>query len=82
MTMLQLIRRSLSLSLKQFLAQKSITVMEHSPCSPYLAPSDFWLFSQVQSTLRGRTLQDIEDIRKHVMMVLKAFPQQEIQKGF
>jgi hypothetical protein len=32
-----------ALSVKQFLAQKSITEMEHSSCSLYLAPNDFWL---------------------------------------
>jgi hypothetical protein len=30
------------LSVKQFLAQKSITEMEHSPYSPDFAPNDFW----------------------------------------
>jgi hypothetical protein len=35
-----------ALSVKQFLAQKSITKMEHPiPLSPDLAPNDFWLFS-------------------------------------
>jgi hypothetical protein len=31
-------------SVKQFLAQKSITEMEHPPCSSDLVPNDFWLF--------------------------------------
>jgi hypothetical protein len=30
-----------ALSVKQFLAQKSITEIEHPSCSPYLAPKDF-----------------------------------------
>jgi hypothetical protein len=34
------------LSLKQFLAQKSITEMEHPPCSPDLALYDFLLFKK------------------------------------
>jgi hypothetical protein len=34
------------LSVKQFLAQKSITEMEHPPCSPDLALNDLWLHSK------------------------------------
>jgi hypothetical protein len=41
MTMIQLTRHFLSS--KQFLAQKSITGMEHPPYSPDLALNDFWL---------------------------------------
>jgi hypothetical protein len=37
------------LSVKQFLAQKLITEVEHPPCSPDLAPYDFWLFFKISS---------------------------------
>jgi hypothetical protein len=53
-----------ALSVKQFLAQKSITEMEHPPCSFDLAPFDFWLIPKIQSALKGRRFQDIEDIQK------------------
>jgi hypothetical protein len=41
-----------ALSVKQFLAQKSITEMEHPPYSPDLAPNDFWLFPIIKSALK------------------------------
>jgi hypothetical protein len=41
------------LPIKQFLAQKSITEMEHPPCFPDLALNDFWLFPKIKSTLKG-----------------------------
>jgi hypothetical protein len=41
------------LSVKQFLAQKSITEMEHPPSSPDLAPNDFWLFLKMKCALKG-----------------------------
>jgi transposase len=50
-----------ALSVKQFLAQKSITEMEQPPCSPDLAPNDFWMFPKIKSALNGRMFQDIED---------------------
>jgi histone-lysine N-methyltransferase SETMAR len=53
-----------ALSVKQFLAQKSIIEMEHPPCSPDVAPNDFWLFPKINSALKGRRFRDIEDIKK------------------
>jgi hypothetical protein len=66
-----------ALSVKQFLAQKSITEVEHSPCSPDFALNYFWLFPK--SVLKGRRFQDTEDIQKTVTTALKAVPQQEFQ---
>jgi hypothetical protein len=40
-----------ALSIKEFLAQKSITETEYSPHSPSLAPNDFWLFPEIKSAL-------------------------------
>jgi len=34
---------------KQFLAQRKGTVLEHPPYSPDLAPADYFLFSKVKS---------------------------------
>jgi hypothetical protein len=53
-----------ALFVKQFLAQKSITEMERPTCSPDSAPNDFWLFLKINSALKGRRCQDIEDIKK------------------
>jgi hypothetical protein len=60
MTMLRLTRHSV----KQFLAQKSITEMEHPPYSPDLAPNVFGLFPEIKSALKGLRFQDIEHIKK------------------
>jgi histone-lysine N-methyltransferase SETMAR len=38
-----------ALSVKQFLAQKSVNEMKHPPSSPDLAPNDFWLFLKTVS---------------------------------
>jgi transposase len=50
-----------ALSVKQFVAQKSITEFEHPSYSPDLAPNDLWLFP---STLNEQKLQNTEDIQK------------------
>jgi histone-lysine N-methyltransferase SETMAR len=36
-----------ALSVKKFMARTSITEMEHPPCSPDLAPNDFFLFPKI-----------------------------------
>jgi hypothetical protein len=54
----------MALSVKKFLAQKSITEMEHPLCSPDSAPNNFCFFPKIKSALKGRRFQDIEDIQK------------------
>jgi len=39
-------------SVKQFLANKNITVLEQPPYSPDLAPCDFYLFPKIKSVLK------------------------------
>jgi hypothetical protein len=68
------------LSVKQFLAQKSITDKKHAPCSPDSSPNDSWLFPKIKSALKGRKCQDVEDIQENMTKPLKAIPQQEFQK--
>jgi transposase len=41
-----------TLSLKQFLAQKSITEVVHPPYSPDLAPNGSWLFPKIKSVVK------------------------------
>jgi transposase len=47
---------------KQFLAQEKVTVLEHRPYSPDLAPADYFLFRKVKSHLKGHLFVSISDI--------------------
>jgi len=51
---------------KQFLAQRKVTVLDHPPYSPDLAPADYFLFPKVKSHLKGRLFDSISDIQKAV----------------
>jgi hypothetical protein len=62
------------LSVKQFLAQKSITDLEHLSNSPDLAPNDFWLLPKIKSALKQRRFQDIADMPRNVTKALKVIP--------
>jgi hypothetical protein len=55
---------------REFLANKEITALEHPPYSQDLAPSDFFLFPKIMEILKGRHFDDIDDIRSNTTPVL------------
>jgi hypothetical protein len=57
-------------------------VLEHTPYSLDLAPSDFFLFPKIKEILKGRYFDDIDDIRSNMMAALKAIPQNQFQTCF
>ena len=71
-----------ALSVREFLATKQITVLEHPAYSPDLAPNDFFLFPKIKEILKGRHFDDIDDIRSNTMAALKAIPQNQFQNCF
>jgi len=70
-----------ALFVNEYVAQESITDMEHPSYSPYMTLNDFWLFPEINSPLKGPRFQDVEDNRKNVT-ALKAVPLQKFQKYF
>jgi len=71
-----------ALSVREFLATKQITVLEHPAYSPDLASSDFFLFSKIKEILKGRHSDDTDDIRSNTTAALKAIPQNQFQNRF
>jgi hypothetical protein len=67
---------------REFLASKQITVLEHHPYSPSLAPNDFFLLSKIKKILKGWHFDDIDDTRNNTTAALKAIPQNQFQKCF
>jgi histone-lysine N-methyltransferase SETMAR len=68
--------------LREFLPNKQITVLEHPPCSPDLAPSDFSLFSKIKQILKGKHFDDTDSIRSNTTAALKAISQNQFQNCF
>jgi hypothetical protein len=68
---------------REFLASKQITVLEHPSLfigsSP---PSDFFLFPKIQEILKGKHFDDIDDIRSNTTAALKVIPQNQSQNCF
>jgi hypothetical protein len=49
---------------KQFLDKRKVTVLDHPPYWPDLAPADYFLFRKVKSHLKGRLFDSNSDIEK------------------
>jgi hypothetical protein len=59
------------------LARKGITVLDHPPYSPDLAPADFWKLE-----MKGDRHDTIQDIQRESTAVLNAIPQKEYSDCF
>jgi len=64
---------------RDFVATKQVTVLEHPAYSPDLAPNDFFLFPKIKKILKGGHFDDIDDIRSSTTAALKAIPQNQFQ---
>jgi hypothetical protein len=64
------------------LARKGITVLDHPPYSPDLAPSDFCLFPEVKLEMKGDCNDTIQDTQRESTAVLNVIPQKEYSDYF
>jgi len=71
-----------ALSVREVLATKQITVLEHPAYSRDLSLSDFFLFPKIKEILKGRDFDDIDDFRSKTTAALKTIPQNQFQNGF
>jgi len=67
---------------KEVLATEQTTVLEHPAYSPDLAPSDFFLFQNIEEILKRRHFDDTDDISSSTTAVLKAISQNQFQNCF
>jgi len=74
--------RDTSLVVQQFLGDKRIPVITQPPCSPDLAPSDFWLFSTVKMGLNGTDFTTMEDIKSNATAELQKTSKEAFRRCF
>jgi hypothetical protein len=67
---------------REFMANKSITKMDHAPYSPDLAQYDFWLFPKLKKRIEGQTFSDIPDIQLNGTTLLRGTPENDFQDCF
>ena len=67
--------------IKQFLTQQKVTVLDHPPYSPDLAPADYFLFPKVKCHLKGLLFDSILDIQKAMTSTLNTTAKDDFYKG-
>jgi len=67
------------LSIREFLAKKSIPVLPHPPYSPDLAPCDFCLFPKLKSNLKGHHFRMMQNIQKIVTNEIHTLMENDFQ---
>ncbi|XP_054707333.1 mediator of RNA polymerase II transcription subunit 13-like [Uloborus diversus] len=70
------------LMVRNFLAQKSIVVLDHPPYSPDLAPADFWLFPKLKLAMKGKHFVTVSDIQAATTAKLGAIPKDGQQQVY
>jgi transposase len=71
-----------ALSVKQFLANKNITVLEHPPYSPDLLPCNFYLFPKIKSGLKGTHFVSVEHVKAKTKEILNSLMEPDLQNCF
>ena len=59
-----------------------IKTVPHPPCSPDLAPCDFWLFPKLKEKLRGCRYETIEEMKEAVTKVIDMLTQDDFHGAF
>lgn len=65
-----------------FLENKQLKMLPHSPCSPDLAPRNYFSSLRLRITTKGRRCDGVWDIRKAATSFLEQTPQKDAQRSF
>ena len=71
----------ISLAIRQKLLRLGWEVVLHPPYSPDLAPSDYYLFRSLQNSLNGKTFNDDEAVKSHLVQFFAAKDQKFYERG-
>lgn len=69
-------------AVRKFLCDKQITVVDHPPYSPDLAPCDFYLFPKLKIFLKGSHFDSIEEIQSSVTSYFNSLKREDFQACF
>lgn len=63
-----------------YLESQNFTIIDHPPCSPDLAPSDFWLFNYIKERLSDHTT--VKSLTRQITEIVSSIPEKEYRKTF
>ena len=75
------VTRHTSLATRQKLLRLGWEVILHPPCNPDLALSDYYLFRSLQNSLNGKTFNDDEAVKLHLIQFFSDKDQQFYERG-
>jgi hypothetical protein len=67
---------------EQFFIESQLLHVPHPPCSPDLAPSDFWLSRRIKTGLPGQSFARPEELFEGVRECLEGIPTAELTAIF
>ena len=70
----------IALSVKQLVVSKEITMLQHPPYLPHLAPRDFFLFPKLKGILKKTCFQGVENIKTSMTRHLKTITKEEFSQ--
>ena len=71
-----------ALSVKMFLTKHKITMLEHPPYSPDLAPCDFFLFPKIKSALKGTRFESVDAVKPKATELTNKLSEDDLQHCF
>ena len=71
-----------SILVTDYLTKMGIKTVPQSPCSPDVAPYDFWLFPKLKEKLRGFRYETIEEVKEGMMKVIDTLTQEGFHAVF
>ena len=70
-----------SLATRQKLSRHGWEAMKHPPYGSDLAPSDYYLFRSLQNSLNGKTFDDDEAVKSHLVQFFADKDQKFYERG-
>ncbi|GFG32268.1 hypothetical protein Cfor_09902 [Coptotermes formosanus] len=70
------------LSVKTFLTKHKITVLEHPPYSPELAPCDIFIFPKIKSVLKGARFESVDAVKAKATELMNKLSEDDLQHCF
>ena len=71
-----------AVAVQEFLARKEVCVLNHPRYSADLSPCDYFLFPKLKLPLKGRLVEDVQDIHGAVTLTVRAILQEDVQRSF
>jgi histone-lysine N-methyltransferase SETMAR len=71
-----------AVSVKKFLEKHKISVLEHPPYSPDLAPCYIFLFPKIKSALKGTRFESVDAVKAKAMEVMNKLSENDLQHCF